>query len=297
MCVAPRRAVRPGARNRRQQGVGEADTVVRDLDHVRVDRRAKQLRRVGVQRTGEQVDRTVAGEGRQAKRVESFRRQERKSPRDELLQRGRTWSGSPGATERSAHRAPARARARRTDSRPTRRRPGAALGGSVRVPTLAEQCLHGAHVESAELDVHQALALERRSESERALLCVRSRRDENSHGLTAKPTERNSSTARDDVSSQWTSSSATSTRCSRANSRRTLRNPAATARGCGSASGSARRSAPSSARRCGRGTGHLGDTRFEEIGERRMRELRLRRHRLRRQNEVRFGSSDDRASP
>ena len=35
--------------------------------------------------------------------------------------------------------------------------------------------------------------------------------------------------------------------------RRTLRNPAATARGCGSASGSTRRSAPSSARRCGRG--------------------------------------------
>ena len=42
---------------------------------------------------------------------------------------------------------------------------------------------------------------------------------------------------------------------------------------------------------------HLGDTRLEEIGERRMRQLRLRRHGLRRQDEVRIGSSDDRASP
>jgi hypothetical protein len=39
------------------------------------------------------------------------------------------------------------------------------------------------------------------------------------------------------------------------------------------------------------------DARFEEIGERRMRELRLRRHRLRGKDEVRIGSSDDRAAP
>ena len=42
---------------------------------------------------------------------------------------------------------------------------------------------------------------------------------------------------------------------------------------------------------------HVGDARLEEIGERRVRELRLRRDRLRREDEVRVGGSDDRASP
>ena len=42
---------------------------------------------------------------------------------------------------------------------------------------------------------------------------------------------------------------------------------------------------------------HLGHAWLEEIGERRMRQLRLRRHGLRREHEVRIGSSDDCASP
>jgi hypothetical protein len=42
---------------------------------------------------------------------------------------------------------------------------------------------------------------------------------------------------------------------------------------------------------------HIGDARLEEIGERRMRQLRLGRHRLRRQDDIRIGSSSDCASP
>jgi hypothetical protein len=41
----------------------------------------------------------------------------------------------------------------------------------------------------------------------------------------------------------------------------------------------------------------ISNARFEEVGETRMRQLRLRGYRLRRQNEVRIGSSNDRASP
>jgi hypothetical protein len=42
---------------------------------------------------------------------------------------------------------------------------------------------------------------------------------------------------------------------------------------------------------------HLGDARLEEIGERRMRQLRLRRHGLRREDEVRIGSSGNCVPP
>jgi hypothetical protein len=42
---------------------------------------------------------------------------------------------------------------------------------------------------------------------------------------------------------------------------------------------------------------HLGDAGLEEIGERRMRQVRLRRDGLCREDEVRIGSSDDCASP
>ena len=50
---------------------------------------------------------------------------------------------------------------------------------------LAEQRLHGAHIESAEPESRQPLVLERRPESERAPLCVRSDRDEDGHRLLA----------------------------------------------------------------------------------------------------------------
>jgi hypothetical protein len=49
--------------------------------------------------------------------------------------------------------------------------------------------------------------------------------------------------------------------------------------------------------RSGQSGQHVGDARLEEIGEGRMRQLRLRRHRLRRQDEIRIGSSGDCASP
>ena len=79
-----------------------------------------------------------------------------------------------------------------------------------------------------------------RAEMRTATVSLRSRRNANS------------STARDDVSSQWTSSRATSTGCSRASSRRTLRKPAAT-RAVVDRLPARRGGAASSARRCGRG--------------------------------------------
>ena len=105
VCVSRHGDVHPGARNRRKQGVSEADTVVRDLDHVRVDRRAKQLRRVGVQRTGEQVDQSPARAAKPERRA--LPRQERKPARDELLQRGRDREWLAGR-DRNVRRSSAR---------------------------------------------------------------------------------------------------------------------------------------------------------------------------------------------
>ena len=139
------------------------------------------------ERAGEQVDRTVAGESRQAKRVERSGRQERKPSRDELLQRGRDRERLAGRDRNGApiERPPELEREERIPARRVddleQRRPG-----QCESEALAEQRLHGAHVESAELDARQALALERRPESERALLCIRSRRDEDSHRLSCE---------------------------------------------------------------------------------------------------------------
>ena len=285
MCVSPRGVVCPCARNRCQQGVREADTVVRDLDHVRVDRGAEQLRRIGVQRTGEQVDRTVAGEGSQAKRVERSRWQERKSSRDELLQRGRDRERLAGRDRNGApiERPPELEREERIPARCVddleQRRPG-----QCEPQTLAEQRLHRVHVESAELDVRQALALERRSESERVLLCVRSRRDENSHGLIAKPTEREleHGTRRrvKPVDIIERDKHGLFTRQFPKDAEESSRDGARL--WIGLRLDEEERALERASLRTWQAGQHLGDARFEEIGERRMRELRLRRHRLRR---------------